>query len=326
MAPFNPQAKEVLGLDVSSVPFLARALKQAVQTNKVVASKPFELAEGGRAYVLFKQLNKNTNVVASVLINTKELLKYTERHQFAGNVSLKYPDYQGNWLAESIGDTAQTTSFLGSYQFDYNFEELGQPFTLSVTYPIQFSDFNLLLSLVICLFSSAIFWLITRLQLTAFLLKKQLSQSHTALQKSIKQKERLFANISHELRTPLTLISAPIDNLLQDKNLNSTQQKMVALAQANSERLYELANRIIDLSSVENRPKAIEIIQVDDIAIRLQIAFGSLLNAKNITFNCSFHSNAIIKTDLADFTSSTREFINQCTEIYRSWWQGYFYQ
>lgn len=303
MAPFNPEAKEILGLDVSSVPFLARALEQSITTGKVVASKPFELAEKGRAYVLFKPLSKNKDVIASVLINTAELLKYLESQQSGSHIALHYPDYQGKWLVESLTKQSNTFGGLGRYQFEYNFEELGQPFMLAVSYPVKLSDFNLLLSAIIALFSFVIFRVVQRLQATALSLKSELNQSNLALHKSIKQKERLFANISHELRTPLTLISAPLDNLYQDSELTTAQKKLVEIAKHNGERLHSLANRIIDISSVDSKPKSIEPIVVDDIAIRLKIAFDSLLKAKGIEFDCHFNSQANINSDLSELIS-----------------------
>jgi len=303
MSPFNPEAKEVMGLDILSVPFLTTALKRALASTDVIASKPFDLAEGGRSYVLFKRLKKHKDIVASVLIDTNELIKYLERQQHDAFISLQYPDGEGQWSTETTTSLHNEEHIFGRYQFNYRFDELGQPFRLKVEYPIKITDFKPVISLFMCLLSLGILILVGRSQLTAMRLKYDLKQTNQALQKHIKQKERLFANISHELRTPLTLISAPLDNLFEDGTLSVSQRGMVELAKHNSERLYALTNQVIALSSADSKPKMIENVVVDDIAVRLKIAFESLFSASHVNFQCDFNSLASINTDLADFSS-----------------------
>jgi diguanylate cyclase (GGDEF)-like protein/PAS domain S-box-containing protein len=53
MEPVTPDSAPVLGLDVYSVPHLRTAIDQVVATARPAASRPFELVEGGQAYVLF---------------------------------------------------------------------------------------------------------------------------------------------------------------------------------------------------------------------------------------------------------------------------------
>ncbi|TPN85376.1 response regulator [Aquimarina algicola] len=66
-----------------------------------------------------------------------------------------------------------------------------------------------------------------------------------------KAKSHFFSNISHELRTPLTLISSPIQNKLEDKNLTDKDRSDFELILNNSNRISELVNQILDISKIE---------------------------------------------------------------------------
>lgn len=65
-------------------------------------------------------------------------------------------------------------------------------------------------------------------------------------------KSDFYANISHEFRTPLTLISGPLQDLLNEGNLNSDEKKQVQVALRNSKRMLELVNQLLDLSKLES--------------------------------------------------------------------------
>ncbi|WP_271782845.1 response regulator [Aquimarina algiphila] len=66
-----------------------------------------------------------------------------------------------------------------------------------------------------------------------------------------KAKSHFFSNISHELRTPLTLISGPIQNKLDDKNLTDKDRSDFELVLNNSNRISELVNQLLDISKIE---------------------------------------------------------------------------
>lgn len=76
-------------------------------------------------------------------------------------------------------------------------------------------------------------------------------------------KSRFFANISHEFRTPLTLIMGPLEQLLCSQHVGDIQQKLEMMLR-NASRLYELINRLLDLSRIDSgkmklKPETIEI-------------------------------------------------------------------
>ncbi|MBL4941453.1 MAG: response regulator [Colwellia sp.] len=117
------------------------------------------------------------------------------------------------------------------------------------------------------------------------------------------QKENLFANISHELRTPLTLISAPLEQLIDDKTLTTKQNKLLKLANNNSKRLFHLVEKILNLTFVETKSKNKENIVIDDQLVKYIIAFEPLLEAKNIHLSKDLTSNAALNADKDDLAS-----------------------
>ena len=65
-------------------------------------------------------------------------------------------------------------------------------------------------------------------------------------------KTNFFTNISHEFRTPLTLISAPIQESLEDKNLSHEKRKHFEIAQKNTVRLSALVDQLLELSKINS--------------------------------------------------------------------------
>ena len=72
-------------------------------------------------------------------------------------------------------------------------------------------------------------------------------------QKEIDEAKSSFVStVSHELRTPLTSIKNAIAILEMDETINSKNQRFIAIANRNMERLEKLVNEILDFSKLEN--------------------------------------------------------------------------
>jgi signal transduction histidine kinase/DNA-binding response OmpR family regulator len=81
----------------------------------------------------------------------------------------------------------------------------------------------------------------------------QLKDQAGKLKEMAAVKSRFFANISHEFRTPLTLIMGPLEQILSDYHDRDSQlEKKVKLMLRNSQRLFTLINRLLDLSKLDS--------------------------------------------------------------------------
>lgn len=69
---FGPSS-EILGLDVSSVPFLEIAMAQAVSMGRPVASHPFRLVEGNLAYVVVCPVSAEELVSVDMVVDVAQL-------------------------------------------------------------------------------------------------------------------------------------------------------------------------------------------------------------------------------------------------------------
>jgi len=70
------------------------------------------------------------------------------------------------------------------------------------------------------------------------------------LKKLNEMKSRFFANITHEFRTPLTLILGPLKDL--KNRIKGNDNEILKIAISNSNKLLELVNDILDLSTLED--------------------------------------------------------------------------
>jgi signal transduction histidine kinase/ligand-binding sensor domain-containing protein/DNA-binding response OmpR family regulator len=118
-------------------------------------------------------------------------------------------------------------------------------------------------------------------------------------QKELTQmKLRFFTNISHEFKTPLTLIIGPLEQIIADLHGNSGLKTKLANISANSKRLLELINQLIDFRKIEQdvlplkktRNNLIETTQkimtsFNPIAIRNEIVFTLNSDFESIAFN-----------------------------------------
>lgn len=77
-------------------------------------------------------------------------------------------------------------------------------------------------------------------------------------------KMNFFTNVSHDFRTPLTLISAPLEQLSQDANLQDpSARQLLQLAQKNIGVLRRLVNQILDFRKTESGKMSLDLQPID---------------------------------------------------------------
>jgi signal transduction histidine kinase/FixJ family two-component response regulator len=101
-------------------------------------------------------------------------------------------------------------------------------------------------------------------------------------------KTAFFNNVSHEFRTPLTLMLGPLEELLQDKNLQASDYKEpVEATHRNALRLLKLVNNLLDFSRIEaDRVKAsFRPVDLVSLTIDLTSSFRSLIERAGLQFS-----------------------------------------
>lgn len=80
-------------------------------------------------------------------------------------------------------------------------------------------------------------------------------------------KINFFTNITHEIRTPLTLIKMPIDKIINSGKYNTSNEEDLRTIQANTDRLLNLTNQILDMRKMERNEIRMSFVKEDLCAI-----------------------------------------------------------
>jgi len=114
-------------------------------------------------------------------------------------------------------------------------------------------------------------------------------------------KEAFLANVSHELRTPLTIVRGALELLVYPGSspLAPSQEKNIAIAIKNIDRLSRLVNDLLDLSKLEAKKFNIKpaLFRVDDLVQALVHEFGVWSKTKEITIQMDLEKPLEIEGD-----------------------------
>ena len=100
-------------------------------------------------------------------------------------------------------------------------------------------------------------------------------------------KINFFTNITHEIRTPLTLIKMPVDKIIASGAYNSSNEKDLRMIQANTDRLLNLTNQLLDMRKMENNEISIAFVKEDicSIVTKAQRMFEQMAVEQHVTMN-----------------------------------------
>jgi len=119
----------------------------------------------------------------------------------------------------------------------------------------------------------------------------QLKDQAEKLKEMAAVKSRFFANISHEFRTPLTLIMGPLEQILSDyQGKDSQLEKKVKLMLRNSQRLFTLINRLLDLSKLDSGKMQLQTTRQNIIPFLKGITASFDLLANQNDLDLTFHA------------------------------------
>ena len=93
---------------------------------------------------------------------------------------------------------------------------------------------------------------------------RQLAKMISSKEKEVyNAKINFFTNITHEIRTPLSLIKMPIDKIIASGAYNSSNEKDLRTIQANTDRLLNLTNQLLDMRKMENQEMRMAFVKED---------------------------------------------------------------
>lgn len=103
---------------------------------------------------------------------------------------------------------------------------------------------------------------------------------------------------SHEIQTPLAIVSAKLENLLNDEDLNENQLKAIQSAHLSVQRLSKLNKELLLLTKIENNQfPTVEKISLKKIIQDKLEEFQELLDLKNISVDLQFTDDFVIESN-----------------------------
>ena len=95
-------------------------------------------------------------------------------------------------------------------------------------------------------------------------------------------KLNFFTDISHEIRTPLTMITAPLEVMLSDDNINESVKSQLRVIEKYSNKLLNLVNQILDLRRMQDRKLEVREIDLGEFASEVCENFKEMSLQRNI--------------------------------------------
>ena len=108
-------------------------------------------------------------------------------------------------------------------------------------------------------------------------------------------KLRFFTDISHELRTPLTLITAPLENILEDDELPGGIREQLSVVERNANRMLRLVNQILDFRKIQNKKMKmqVQLLEIVSFTRKIMDYFEAVAKERNINYTMETEKSAI---------------------------------
>lgn len=125
-------------------------------------------------------------------------------------------------------------------------------------------------------------------------------------QKSYSSKIEFFTNVAHEIRTPVSLISAPLEEIMENKEISDDIRNNLILIERNCERLHILINQLLDFRKMEEGRLQInpEHIDLRAFLIEMYERFKKSAQSKKLKLDLKLPSKTktIVETDIEALT------------------------
>ncbi len=109
-------------------------------------------------------------------------------------------------------------------------------------------------------------------------------------------KLRFFTNISHEIRTPLTLILGPLNQVIEQGNVDGDSKGKLQLVKRNADQLLKLINQLLDFRKLEARKHTIHYEKADILFFVRSIleSFQSMALEKGVSLTLNAGTESFI--------------------------------
>jgi signal transduction histidine kinase/DNA-binding response OmpR family regulator len=248
---------------------------------------------------LSKALEETQKIILPYNKNSFTIHFFTKNKSFSQyqNYEYRLTGLEDNWNYQGETNfTTYTNLSPGTYTFEIRSADKSQ--LVKTTRLILKIKAPWYLSLYAYIVYIILFFTILYLSIYAFLkrveLLKQKEISEYKLQKEhelTEKKLEFFTNISHDLKTPLTLISAPVNDLLQSKNLSNEQINKLSIINRNSNRLFNLITDLLDFRKINNNQFKLEVREIDISALIKDNYEAFSEECRNKSVKLSFNAN-----------------------------------
>lgn len=123
--------------------------------------------------------------------------------------------------------------------------------------------------------------------------KEKTEEALQIIKKLDESKSQFFTNFTHELRTPLSLILSPLEEMLENKSIQTNGNKApLSLMMRSANRLKSLVNQLLDVSKLSSGEISLTFQEMDIIQITQSISaqFEHAFERKNIQFSLEFEN------------------------------------
>jgi diguanylate cyclase (GGDEF)-like protein len=160
MEPPSVNSEEILGLDLSSVPFLETAILQAVSLKSPVASHPFRLVEGNLAYIVVCPIKSDDSIIVDMIIDADKLQRPGANLSRDGFSVVVYhkdfapQDNKGQLFAVYERDRSVVEeAIFPVFRLQKSLATMGEPFSVLMTRQAGWTDLSLKLIALVAILS-----------------------------------------------------------------------------------------------------------------------------------------------------------------------------
>lgn len=281
---------------VSIVPskMKSRSLEDNLVITDIIArnaDRSFSLCETGKSAMTTDYVEVKQKDVPSILISFVAP-EYTNREPlYAYSISRgKEKEFSGTTYSNSVIFTGLRS---GKYTFEIGIRGKEEVPACNRTLNIHIKPHPLMSKAAFTVYSLLLIGLFACIFVLYNMKRKRDKARQLARITAKKEKEiynakiNFFTNITHEIRTPLTLIKMPVDKIIASGAYNSSNENDLRMIQANTDRLLNLTNQILDMRKMENNEISMSFVKEDicSIVTKAQRMFEQMAAEQHITMN-----------------------------------------